>query len=104
MLKLDANGNITNCPYEGISSASVSDTNASVNSTDVSVNETSADLQDTVVSPQDSNATVFQVCFYSGPSERMAVPALTHWGLALLAFMLSIAALYSLRKSRFLFR
>ena len=92
VLKLDSEGNITNCPHIQDSNAQVSDTSASVSDTDAQAKITSVQEQDTAVTPQESDAEVSQICYYSPPAP------IPEFGLTGFAIAAGIAVLLILRK------
>jgi hypothetical protein len=64
VLKLDANGEIKDCPAMGTSNATVNNTNATVADTNASISDTNATVADTNATITNTNATVTVVCSY----------------------------------------
>ncbi len=64
VLRLDTNGEISECNAMGTSSATVNNTTATIINTPVSGTNTIASLQTSTATPLNTNATVEEVCYY----------------------------------------
>jgi hypothetical protein len=66
IIEVDGNGSASPCPFEGISTATISDTVATITETTAVTNTTSVVGVDTTVVPVDSTATTTVVCPFTG--------------------------------------
>jgi uncharacterized delta-60 repeat protein len=73
LLKLDSNGSIGSCPFEGISTASVTDTAATVIDTSVTPITSTATTTNTTATVTDTNVSPNIVCSASLGLERLKV-------------------------------
>jgi hypothetical protein len=75
VLKLDSSGSIGFCPFEGISTASVTDTAATVIDTTVSPVTSTATVTDTTATVTDTTISPVSVCGLSSGPERLKIGA-----------------------------
>ena len=75
VLKLDSTGSIGPCPFEGISTALITDTSASVIDTDAVPITSTATVTNTTATVTDSNALPVSICGVSSGPERLKTGA-----------------------------
>ena len=73
VLKLDISGSIGSCPFEGISTASITDTAATVTDTNAISVTSAATVTDATATVTDSIATPLSVCGVPSGPERMKI-------------------------------
>jgi len=75
ILKLDSSGSIGSCPFEGISTASVTDTAATVIDTSVTPITSTATITNTTATVTDTTAVPLSVCNVPSGTERLKIGA-----------------------------
>ncbi len=100
IMKLDANGNIPDCPYANNTNATVTSTSVTPQDTSATPGNTSADVNTTNVEPVDTSAEVNLVCLFLPvlPVPPSKVPAVTIPGLLAMAGAIALIGSLILRR------